>query len=73
MEIEFKGDPIEVAFNPRFFIETLHAIDQEKIIINIIDEEKPCIIHGENDNNYLSVIMPMRIWIPQTIHIMQII
>ena len=61
MEIEFKGEPIEVAFNPRFFIETLHAINQEKIIINIIDEEKPCIIHGENENNYLSVIMPMRI------------
>ena len=36
MIIDFKGEPIEVAFNPRYFIETLSVIDAEKIIINII-------------------------------------
>lgn len=61
MEIKFDGSPIEVAFNPRFFIETLNAIEQQTVIVNIIDEEKPCIIHGENDDTYLSVIMPMKI------------
>ena len=59
--IEFKGEPIEVAFNVRYFIETLNIIDDETIIINIINEEKPCFIKGEKDNSYLSVIMPMRI------------
>ncbi|MBU0985761.1 MAG: DNA polymerase III subunit beta [Proteobacteria bacterium] len=61
MEIDYKGALIEVAFNPRFFIETLNAIGQDTVNMNIIDEEKPCIIHGENDDTYLSVIMPMRI------------
>jgi DNA polymerase-3 subunit beta len=61
MVINFKGAPIEVAFNPRYFIETLNVIDSEKVVINIIDEEKPCIIEEENDDTFLSIIMPMRL------------
>ena len=61
MIIDFQGNPIKVAFNPRFFIETLGVIDSEKVIINIVDEENPCFIQGDNDDTFLSVIMPMRI------------
>ena len=61
MAIDYKGDPIEVAFNPRYIIETLSVIDTEKVVVNLLDNEKPCLIEGENDDKYLSVIMPMRI------------
>jgi DNA polymerase-3 subunit beta len=61
MEIDYKGDTIEVMYNPKFFIDTLGVIDEDNIILNIIDEEKPCKIEGENDKTYLSVVMPMRI------------
>ncbi len=61
MGIDFKGDSIEVAFNPRYIIETLNVIDTENIVVNLLDNEKPCLIEGENDDTYLSVIMPMRI------------
>ena len=61
MGIEFKGDPIEVSFNPRYFIETLNVMDDEKVLVNILNEEKPCLIEGIEDKTYLSVIMPMKI------------
>ena len=61
MVIGFKGDPIEVSYNARYFIESLNVMDDEKIYLNIVNEEKPCLIEGETDKNYLSVIMPMRI------------
>jgi DNA polymerase-3 subunit beta len=61
MTIEFSGEPITVMFNPRFFIDTLSVVDDEKILISIVNEEKPCLIEGEKDQTYLSVIMPMRI------------
>jgi DNA polymerase-3 subunit beta len=61
MDISYKGDPVEVMYNPKFFIDTLGVIDDDNIILNIIDEEKPCKIKGENDKSFLSVIMPMRI------------
>jgi DNA polymerase-3 subunit beta len=61
MDISYKGDPVEVMYNPKFFIDTLGVIDDDNIIMNIMDEEKPCKIEGENDKSYLSVIMPMKI------------
>ncbi|MBW2449225.1 MAG: DNA polymerase III subunit beta, partial [Deltaproteobacteria bacterium] len=61
MAIDYKGDPIEVAFNPRYIIEILGVIDTQNVVVNILDKEKPCLIEGENDDTYLSVIMPMRI------------
>lgn len=60
-EIEFSGDPIEVAFNPKFFLDTLSVIDDETIIMNIVDGNHPCAIEGDTDTTFISVIMPMRI------------
>jgi len=61
MQIAYSGAPIEVMYNPRFFIDTLGVIHEEKVLINMINEERPCKITGQNDTAYLSVIMPMRI------------
>jgi len=61
MIIDFKGEPLEIAFNPRYFIETINVIDEDKVLLNIINEEKPCLIEGEKDKSFISVIMPMRI------------
>jgi len=61
MAIEFEGESIEVAFNPKYFMETLNVIDDDTVILGIVDERRPCLIEGENDKTFLSVIMPMRI------------
>lgn len=61
MIIKFKSTPIEVAFNPQFFIDTLNYIYSDQILLRIIDDEHPCFIQGENDNSFISVIMPMKI------------
>lgn len=61
MDITYQGDPIEVMYNPKFFIETLNVINEDNVVLNIVNEEKPCKIEGEKNKTYLSVIMPMRI------------
>ena len=61
MDLVYKGDAVEVMYNPRFFIDTLGVLDEDKVVLNIVDDQKPCKIEGENDDSYLSVIMPMRI------------
>ena len=61
MEIAFEREKINVAFNPKYIIEILNAIEGDNILLNIHSEEKPCIIEGVDDKSYLSVIMPMRI------------
>jgi DNA polymerase-3 subunit beta len=61
MPIEFKGKKITVMFNPRFFLDTLNVIDDDKVTLNIDSEDRPCLVSSEKDDTYLSVIMPMRI------------
>jgi DNA polymerase-3 subunit beta len=59
--IEFGAKPINVMFNPRFFIDTLNVVDEDKVVLNIHSAERPCLIEAERNKNYISVIMPMRI------------
>ena len=61
MPVDYAGDDISIMFNPKFFMETLNVIDEDMVLLNIVSDEKPCLISGETDNSYLSVIMPMRI------------
>jgi DNA polymerase-3 subunit beta len=61
MFIVYPGSPIEVAFNPRYFIESLSVIEEDQVILSIIDDQTPCLIEGEKDKSYISVIMPMKI------------
>jgi len=61
MNILYEGKPMEIAFNPRYFIDALNVIDDKTIILNMDNEEKPCLVEGEEDKNFISVIMPMRI------------
>ena len=61
MPVDYTGDDISIMFNPRFFIETLNVIEEEMVLLNIVSGDKPCLLSGETDHSYLSVIMPMRI------------
>jgi len=61
MSIEFDGEKIEAAFNPKFFIEAVSGVDDQKIVVNIVSDDKPCLVDGADDKSYLSAIMPMRV------------
>lgn len=61
MSVKYERDPFEIAFNVKYFIETLNVITDDKVCIKFIDSESPCLIEGDKDKNFLSVIMPMRI------------
>jgi DNA polymerase-3 subunit beta len=61
MNIDYAREPIEVAFNPKYFIETLNSIEEEEIFLYIRDAQSPCLIEGTADKHFLSVIMPMKI------------
>jgi DNA polymerase III subunit beta len=61
MPIDYKGNKMTIMFNPRYFLDTLNVIDDENVIVNISSEDRPCLVSGEKDENYISVIMPMRI------------
>lgn len=61
MPIDYSGNTIEAAFNPKYFIDAVNGVDDQELIIDIISEDKPCIVNGAEDQSYLTAIMPMRV------------
>ena len=61
IEIKYKGEKIEIGFNPKYFIDTLQPMDSDIIFLDIKDQTSPCLITGEGDDGFLGLIMPIRI------------
>ncbi|MFH1641358.1 MAG: DNA polymerase III subunit beta [Nanoarchaeota archaeon] len=59
MAIEYNDDPIELAFNSKYFIEALQVINSESVNVRIGSEVTPCLVEGVDDKSFLSAIMPM--------------
>lgn len=58
---EYSGDKMTVGFNSAFLMETLNAIDGEKVTITLKSEITPTVLYATGDGNHKNVIMPMRI------------
>ncbi len=61
MMIHYRENPVEIAFNPYFFVDALHFIESDTVLLNFKDENHPCLIQGQDDKSFLSIIMPMKI------------
>lgn len=61
LDIQYRGKKMTTMFNPRFFIDSLNVMEDEAIVLHLTGEDRPCILTGEKDRRYLSVLMPMRI------------
>ncbi|HIJ72642.1 MAG TPA: DNA polymerase III subunit beta [Candidatus Hydrogenedentes bacterium] len=62
--IEYDGEPIEIAFNPDYVLDVLRRIDSEKVCLVLKDSMNPGLIKPASEepvDNYLNVVMPIRI------------
>jgi DNA polymerase-3 subunit beta len=59
--VQYTGEVMEIGFNPKYFIDTLNNMESEKVTIKFKDHKSSCLISGDSDENFLSVIMPMRV------------
>ena len=55
---EKSGKDIDIAFRPKFFLDVLKVLDEEKIDLYMINAKSPCIIRDEGDN-YIYFILPV--------------
>lgn len=58
MQIDYKGEPFEVSFNPVFLADPLRNIDADMVSFKINDPLNP--VAMEAGNGFLYVIMPIR-------------
>lgn len=55
------GDPIDIAFNGIYVIDALINIQDESLVFEMTSSEGPCVIHPEGNDEYIYVVMPVRI------------
>ncbi len=61
IEVDYAGTEISIGFNAKYIIDILQAIDKENILLFMKDNISPGLIRPEGDEDYLAVIMPMRL------------
>ena len=55
------GKPLNINFNPRYFIDILRAIDDENVVLKFNTQLSPCTIRGVDDDcDFKYLIVPLR-------------
>ena len=62
IEVDYKGKPLSIGFNARYFMDVLSVLgDEGDINIELKDELSPSVIRKAGNDGYLYVLMPMRL------------
>jgi DNA polymerase-3 subunit beta len=59
--VDYKGSELTIGFNARYFLDVLAALDDENVEIGTGGELDPVVLRPHGSNDYLAVVMPMRI------------
>lgn len=59
LAVNYKGNEMAIAFNPKYLIDPLNALPNDEIFIELIDELSPGVI--KINGPFLYVVMPMRL------------
>jgi DNA polymerase III subunit beta len=61
LEASYEGEPLVIAFNPRFLLDGVAAIQSDKVTLLAVDGLRPAIIRAEGDESYTYLLMPVRL------------
>jgi DNA polymerase-3 subunit beta len=61
IDIEKEGNELEIAFNPKYFIDALKVIDDDYIHLQFTNSHNPCIIKQVDGDEYKYLIVPIKI------------
>jgi DNA polymerase-3 subunit beta len=61
VEVNYKGDEVEIGFNVNYLLDALSAIDTDRVEIGLTDANSSCLIRAPGTTNTKYVVMPMRL------------
>jgi DNA polymerase-3 subunit beta len=61
LAVNYTGEALTTGFNARYLLEALGVADGEELTMELKDGLSPCVIRESGHNDFLCVIMPMRI------------
>jgi len=60
MPVPFKGEEMEIGFNPEFLRDGIESVGEDKVILRLISPLRPGLLKGRSDA-FLYLIMPVRL------------
>jgi DNA polymerase-3 subunit beta len=61
LEIEYKGEDIEIGFNVNYLLDALAAIESDSITMALVDGNSSCLLREPGNDDCKYVVMPMRL------------
>lgn len=59
--VSTEGKDLEAGFNPKYFLDSLKAIEDEEVYIEFGTSISPCLIKSIENNDYTYMILPIRL------------
>jgi DNA polymerase-3 subunit beta len=61
MPVDYAGEEVSIGFNSRYLLDALSPITDEQVVMELKDGTSPGVLRTAGSEEYLCVIMPMRI------------
>lgn len=61
LPVPFKGEPLEIGFNPEFFRDGLESAETEELVLKLISPLRPGLIQSGDDGGFVYLVMPIRL------------
>ncbi len=61
VNIELEGPNLKIGFNPKYWLDVLKVIESDNVVVEMTTSTSPCIIKSEEDDNYIYLLLPVRI------------
>src|SRR5215211_4635535 len=61
LQVPFKGETLEIGFNPDFFREGLESAESNVLVLKLISPLRPGLIQSGDDGGFLYLVMPIRL------------
>lgn len=61
LPVPFKGEPLEIGFNPEFLREGVESVESGDLVLKLISPLRPGLIEAADGSGFLYLIMPIRL------------
>ncbi len=61
VDANYQADPTTVAFNPAYLADGVASVTSSQVVIELLDELRPALVHAPEQDGYLHLLMPVRL------------
>jgi DNA polymerase-3 subunit beta len=61
LPVPFKGEPLEIGFNPEFLRDGLESAESEELVLKLISPLRPGLVQSGDDGGFTYLVMPIRL------------